>query len=94
VQQILLLPRVGKACILCNWTATFFSLPELTPVFETTQVKNCNWVGGIDLNESQFDDEAGDASNAVTLLLSLNRRIQVVRIGEDARALKVSNVTY
>ena len=63
-------------------------------MFETTQVKNCNWVGGIDLNESQFDDEAGDASNAVTLLLSLNRRIQVVRIGEDARALKVSNVTY
>ena len=94
VQQILLLPRVGKACILCNWTVTFYALPELTPVFETTQVKNCNWVGGVDLNESQFDNERGDASNAVTLLLSLNRRIQVVRIGEDARALKVCRVMY
>lgn len=89
VQQILLLPRVGKACILCNWTVTFYSLPELTPVFETTQVKNCNWVGGVDLNEPQVDDRRGE-TNGVTLLLSLNRRIQVVRIGEDARALRVS----
>lgn len=84
VQQILLLPVVGKACVLCNWTVTFYSLPELSPVFGSTQVKNCSWIGGVDLNEGGNNGPAG-----VTVLLSLNRRIQVVRIGEDARALKV-----
>ena len=88
VQQILLLPRVGKACVLCNWTVTFYSLPELSPVFGATQVRNCNWIGGVDLNEG---GDAGDRRPAaVTILLSLNRRIQVVRIGEDdARVLRV-----
>lgn len=86
VQQILLLPWVGKACVLCNWTVTFYSLPELSPVFGTTQVKNCNWVGGLDLNE-RHDDDYITASGA-TILLSLNRRIQVVRIGEDARVVR------
>ncbi|RYO78116.1 hypothetical protein DL766_009861 [Monosporascus sp. MC13-8B] len=87
VQQILLLPRVAKACILCNWTVTFYSLPELSPVFGTTQVKNCNWIGGVDLNELAPDSEPRDPYG-VTVLLSLNRRIQVVRIGEDARVVK------
>ncbi|KAK1774885.1 hypothetical protein QBC45DRAFT_24405 [Copromyces sp. CBS 386.78] len=83
VQQILLLPRVGKACILCNWTVTFYSLPELSPVFGTTQVRNCNWIGGVDLN-ANFENPG----TAVTILLSLNRRIQVVRIGDDARVIR------
>lgn len=87
VQQILLLPRVGKACILCNWTVTFYSLPELSPVFGTTQVRNCNWIGGVDLNES--GDAGDDRSRGVTVLLSLNRRVQVIRIGEDARVVRV-----
>ncbi|GJC88787.1 vacuolar protein sorting-associated protein 3 [Colletotrichum liriopes] len=87
IQQILLLPKVGKACVLCNWTVTFYSLPEFSPVFGTTQVKNCNWVGGVDLNDPQ--DDAGDPSAGVFICLSLMRRIQVVRIGEVARAVKV-----
>ncbi|EAQ86040.1 hypothetical protein CHGG_07293 [Chaetomium globosum CBS 148.51] len=87
VQQILLLPRVGKACVLCNWTVTFYSLPELSPVFGATQVRNCNWIGGVDLNEG--GDGGNEKSAGVTILLSLNRRIQVVRIGEeDARVLR------
>ncbi|KAI1853543.1 hypothetical protein JX266_001527 [Neoarthrinium moseri] len=87
VQQILLLPRVGKACILCNWTVTFYSLPELSPVFGNIQVKNCSWIGGVDLNEFGSDHE-NPQSSGITILLSLNRRIQVVRIGEDARVIK------
>lgn len=93
VQQILLLPRAGKACILCNWTVTFYSLPELSPVFGTTQVKNCNWIGGIDLNEPAQDDSGSDRGATTTILLSLNRRIQVVRIGDDARAFKVREIS-
>ncbi|KAI1505869.1 hypothetical protein F5X99DRAFT_366377 [Biscogniauxia marginata] len=87
VQEILLLPAVGKACILCNWTVTFYSLPELSPVFGTTQVKNCSWIGGIDLNEIAVNYDGREAAG-VTILLSLNRRIQVVRISEDARVIK------
>jgi hypothetical protein len=93
VQQILLLPRVGKACVLCNWTVTFYSLPELSPVFGTTQVKNCNWIGGLDLNDAA--NNGGDSkSPGVTILLSLNRRIQVVRIGDDARVVKVASSPF
>lgn len=88
VQQILLLPTVGKACILCNWTVTFYSLPELSPVFGTTQVKNCNWVGGIDLNEVGLDQDERAGSAGVTILLSLNRKIQVVNIADGARPIK------
>ncbi|XXH00445.1 hypothetical protein Hte_006790 [Hypoxylon texense] len=88
VQQILLLPTVGKACILCNWTVTFYSLPELSPIFGTTQVKNCNWVGGIDLNEVDLDHEQRTGSPGVTILLSLNRKIQVVNIADGARPIK------
>lgn len=91
VQQIILLPRAGKACILCNWTATFYSLPELSPVFGNTQVKNCSWIGGIDLNEPLLDDGEAESSE-VTILLSLNRKIQVVRIGESARVNKVRDL--
>ncbi|KAI1371539.1 hypothetical protein F4677DRAFT_435501 [Hypoxylon crocopeplum] len=88
VQQILLLPSVGKACILCNWTVTFYSLPELSPVFGTTQVKNCSWVGGVDLNEVGVDNDGRGASAGVTILLSLNRKIQVVSIADGARPIK------
>ncbi|KAI1205938.1 uncharacterized protein F4807DRAFT_247349 [Annulohypoxylon truncatum] len=88
VQQILLLPTVGKACILCNWTVTFYSLPELSPVFGSTQVKNCNWVGGIDLNELSVDNNDRGEPASVTILLSLNRKIQVVSIADGARPIK------
>ncbi|KAL6862335.1 vacuolar sorting protein [Trichoderma novae-zelandiae] len=88
VQQILLLPRVGKACILCNGTVTFYSLPELSPVFGAKQVKNCGWIGGVDLNEEGQGDAVANTGETVTVLLSLSRRIQVVRIDEDVRAVK------
>ncbi|KAJ6444172.1 tho complex subunit 7 domain-containing protein [Purpureocillium lavendulum] len=87
IQQILLLPMVGKACILCNSTATFYSLPELSPVSGTGQVKNCNWIGGVDLNEPPTE-----GATAATILLSLKRRIQVVRVGDGIQALR--NIDY
>ena len=81
IQQILLLPRVSRGCILCNGTVTFYSLPELSPVL---QVKNCNWIGGVDLN-----DETRPDGSSVTVLLSTYKRIQVVRVGEEARVIRV-----
>ncbi|TVY48904.1 Transforming growth factor-beta receptor-associated protein [Lachnellula occidentalis] len=89
VQQILLLPTVNKACILCNWTVTFYSLPELSPVFGTKQIRPCNWIGGIDLN-SDLAGRGQDQTGPVTVLVSLNKKMRVIRIGEDdARPVRV-----
>ncbi|KAI0398252.1 hypothetical protein F5Y17DRAFT_454254 [Xylariaceae sp. FL0594] len=82
VQEILLLPGVGKACVLCNSSVTFYSLPELSPVFGSLLVKNCGWIGGLDLNQPAQEAESA------TILLSLSRKIQVVRISEHAQVLK------
>ncbi|CAG8971304.1 hypothetical protein HYALB_00001471 [Hymenoscyphus albidus] len=89
VQQILLLAQVNKACILCNWTVTFYSLPELSPVFGTTQIRPCNWIGGIDLNTDLTGRQRDGNPPSVTVLVSLNRKMRVIRIGEDARPVRV-----
>jgi hypothetical protein len=82
---------VNKACVLCNWTVTFYSLPELSPVFGTTQIRLCNWIGGIDLNTDLGSGGQDGKSTSVTVLVSLNKRIRVVKISEDARGLRVSD---
>ncbi|KFY89596.1 hypothetical protein V498_06375, partial [Pseudogymnoascus sp. VKM F-4517 (FW-2822)] len=88
VQQILLLPAANKACVLCNSTVTFYSLPELSPVFGNQKVPGSNWIGGLDLNNSQDDNTQGDKIRPVMVLLSLKRKIRSVRIGEEARQVK------
>jgi hypothetical protein len=91
IQQILLLPTVSKACVLCNWTVTFYSLPELSPVFEIAQIRSCNWIGGLDLNADQNRGPQDGRSRSVTVLLSLNKKIRVIRIGDEPRAIKVGD---
>lgn len=86
VQQILLLPRSNKACILCNWTVTFLTLPELSPVLTNVVTKGCNWVGGVDLNLPALPNPG--ETTASTILFSLNKKIRVVRVGDEARGLK------
>lgn len=90
VQQILLLPSVNKACILCNWTVTFYSLPELSPVFGGTQVYPCNWIGGIDLN-TDLAGRGQDQDRPVKVLVSLKKRMNVITIGEEARRIRVGS---
>lgn len=82
--------KVQKACVLCNNTVTFYSLPELSPVFGTVRVKNCHWIGGLDLNQlaDDADGHDGHRPGGQTIMLSLARKIQVVRVGEDARVFK------
>ncbi|RDL40392.1 uncharacterized protein BP5553_00371 [Venustampulla echinocandica] len=93
VQQILLLARVNKACILCNWTVTFYSLPELSPVFGTTQIRPCSWIGGIDLNTDLAGYKQDGNGAPVTVLVSLNKKMRVIRIGEDARPVRTIDFT-
>lgn len=87
VQQILVLPKVDKACILCNGTLSFYSLPELTPAFGNTVVSNCSWVGGANLNEAKVAEKDGEV-----IMICVKNRIRLVRIGDEAR--RVRNIEY
>ncbi|KAF2740774.1 hypothetical protein EJ04DRAFT_548294 [Polyplosphaeria fusca] len=87
IQQILLLPKVNKACILCNNTLSFYSLPELSPVFKPL---TCSWVGGVDLNLE--GDESGD--DGVVVMVGLNRRIRLVKIYPDEHPRSLKTIEY
>jgi hypothetical protein len=80
VQQILLLPTVNKALILCNGITTFYSLPELTPAFGNMSVQHCTWIGGLDLDQPRdgFDDHRGQV-----VMIATTSRIMLVRVSED-----------
>ena len=86
VQQILVLPIVQKACVLCNGTLSFYTLPELSPAFGTT-VANCTYVGGLDLNETGDDEEHG----AVVMICAKNK-VRLVRIADEVR--RVRDIQY
>ena len=82
VQQIVILSKVNKACVLCNGTLTFYTLPELSPAFNNTKVSNCSWVGGLDLNDGTGEE------NVEVIMICLKNRIRIVRVGEEPRPLK------
>lgn len=82
VQEILLLPSANKACVLCNGTVTFYSLPELSPAYNSMKVGNCRWIGGCDQNEEESDEAKP------VLMIALRNRIMLVRIGEEARVVR------
>ena len=44
------------------------------------------------MNEPLLDDGSVERSGGVTILLSLMRKIQVVRVGEDAREIGRAHV--
>lgn len=83
VQQILVLPQVAKACVLCNATLTFYSLPELSPAFGNTVISGCTWVGGEDLNPSDDEDEDGQ-----TVMICVKSKIRLIRIGVAPRRIR------
>ncbi|KAL1963561.1 hypothetical protein VTN77DRAFT_8006 [Rasamsonia byssochlamydoides] len=84
VQQIVLLPAAGKACILCNGVVTFYTLPELSPAFGNTKVGNCRWIGGLDLNRDANEPSSEDP----VIMIAIQSRIMLVRIGEEARRIR------
>ena len=85
VQQVLILPSSSKACILCNGTLTFHTLPELSPAPNTLTVSNVLWIGGIDLDvvENPNEDDPADF-----FLMSLRTKIRLVRVGERVTSPK------
>ncbi|KAF2230445.1 hypothetical protein EV356DRAFT_491938 [Viridothelium virens] len=80
IEQILLLPAVSKACILCNGSLTFYTLPELSPAFNNRRLGSCSWVGGVDQN---IDLEAAEPENGSIIMVCLKARIRLIRVGEE-----------
>jgi len=83
VQQILVLPSVKKACLLCNGTLTFYTLPELSPAYGgKIKQGDCNWIGGIDESRDYAEGEE------VVIIICLQQRLRLIRIGEQARKVR------
>ncbi|KAA8651664.1 hypothetical protein EYZ11_003907 [Aspergillus tanneri] len=82
VQQIVLLPAVNKACVLCNGTVTFYMLPELSPAFSNTKVNNCHWIGGLDLNA------VPDDHGVPVIMVATQNKIMLVQLGDRARCIR------
>ena len=87
MQQILILPKVYKACVLCNNTLSIYSLPELSPD-STFKPISCLWVGGVDLNEEDGDDEG------VQIVIGLKKRLRLVQITENQPPKAVKSIEY
>lgn len=82
-----MLPGALKACVLCNGTASFYSLPELSPAFPGKEPTGVQWIGGYDENIGR-DDRDGTA-----LMIATTRRVLQVKIGDRLRAVK-PNIEY
>ncbi|KAJ8117167.1 hypothetical protein OPT61_g1568 [Boeremia exigua] len=87
VQQILILPGIYKACVLCNNTLSIYSLPELSPD-STFKPISCLWVGGVDLNEEGGDD------GGVVVVIGLKKRLRLVQITENSPPRAVKTIEY
>ena len=83
VQQIVVLPSVQKACVLCNGTLSFYTLPELSPAFGNTTVANCSHIGGLDLNEASNDQD-----NGVVIMICVKSKVRLVKIADEVRRVK------
>ena len=82
VKQILLLPRAGKACILCNATLTFYTLPELSPAYsDKVKQGNCKWAGGLDEN---LVGESSTGGSDPVVVICLRQTLRLIRVGKQA----------
>ncbi|KAI9739272.1 MAG: hypothetical protein M1834_007485 [Cirrosporium novae-zelandiae] len=81
VQNIVLLPNVNRACILCNNTVTFYSLPELSPAFGNAKVSNCSWIGGLDLNLEE--EQGGDV-----IMICATNLIRLLKMGDEREKIR------
>lgn len=87
VQQIVVLPGVLKACVLCNGTASFYSLPELSPAFPNREPTGVQWIGGIDGNQGRENPDG------TTLMIGTQKRILQVRVADRLRPVR-PNIEY
>ncbi|KAH0336384.1 hypothetical protein KCU81_g8613, partial [Aureobasidium melanogenum] len=90
VEQILLLPSVGKACVLCHGTLTFYTLPELSPAFGgKIKQSDCTWVGGLDRD---LDTQDLDPADGCIIVICLRQKLRVIRIMDQGSPRKIRDI--
>ncbi|KAI5242571.1 hypothetical protein E4T42_07655 [Aureobasidium subglaciale] len=90
VEQILLLPSVGKACVLCHGTLTFYTLPELSPAFGGKIKQNdCTWVGGLDRD---LDGQELDSADGCIIVICLRGKLRVIRIMQQGSPRRIRDI--
>lgn len=82
VRSITILPASSRACVLCNGTVSFYTLPELSPAPNGREVHGCQWVGGLDLNQDWTSHDSHD------LMVASAKGIKIVRISDKIQRLK------
>lgn len=93
VKQILLLPNASKACIVCNSTLTFYTLPELSPAYDgRIQQVGCRWVGGLDRNDLEDHHHAQQNSQATAVMICLRQRLRLIGVGDAAAPTKIRDI--
>jgi hypothetical protein len=85
----LLLPKINKACVLCNNTLSIYSLPELSPDSSFKPI-GCLWVGGADLNE----EVDGSSEDGVIVVIGLKKRLRLVQISENSPPKAIKAIEY
>ncbi|RMZ76089.1 hypothetical protein DV737_g4959, partial [Chaetothyriales sp. CBS 132003] len=88
VRQILVLPGPAKACVLCNGTVSFYSLPELTPAFQNPRREptGVQWIGGLDESGEREEQEP-------VVMIANSKRILFVKVGDKLKPAG-SNIDY
>ena len=76
----MVLPRSNKACILCNGTLSFHTLPELSPAAGHKSLPGCIWIGAQDLDTVRKSEEDGDI-----IMITTPRKIRLARLTSDSR---------
>ncbi|KAI5814048.1 hypothetical protein BZA77DRAFT_319958 [Pyronema omphalodes] len=93
IKQILVLPTVSKALVLSStgWL-TFYSLPEFSPAYNGTKLKDVSYIGGLDLNEEEREgipEEGSREGRPKLVMCHAKNKIRLVRcLSEEIRLVK------
>jgi hypothetical protein len=98
IKQILVFPSVSKALVLSSsGLLTFYSLPEFSPAFSRTKLKEVSYIGGLDLEEEDQEraarEELAERKPKAIMVLAKGR-IRIIKIGDEARLVKVVVMQY
>lgn len=93
IKQIMVLPSVSKALVLSSaGQLTFYTLPEFSPAFNGTKVKDVSYIGGLDLDQVDHTggpENFGGGKPKRVMALAKNK-IRMIRVGEELRLVKVA----
>lgn len=71
---------------------SFYTLPEFSPAFGGTKLKDVAFVGGLDLDAQVEEEgmlEGGGEVQKILVMVLAKSRIRMIKVGDEARLTKV-----